>query len=126
MAKEDDKKEPSKLGRRIMAPIAAIPTGIAGAALLGSQPGVPVTSAAKLGARVGYNSIMQDKEGLEAAGKDFEDEVKRNKSRERKRDTGENTNPAGDTFKKGGAVKSSASRRGDGIAQRGKTKGRFV
>jgi len=29
-------------------------------------------------------------------------------------------------FKKGGAVKSSASRRADGIAQRGKTKGRFV
>lgn len=29
-------------------------------------------------------------------------------------------------FKKGGSVKSSASRRGDGIAQRGKTKGRMV
>jgi hypothetical protein len=29
-------------------------------------------------------------------------------------------------FKKGGMVKSSASRRADGIAQRGKTKGRFV
>jgi hypothetical protein len=29
-------------------------------------------------------------------------------------------------FKKGGSVKSSASRRADGIAQRGKTKGRFV
>lgn len=27
---------------------------------------------------------------------------------------------------KGGSVKSSASRRGDGIAKRGKTKGRFV
>ena len=27
---------------------------------------------------------------------------------------------------KGGAIKSSASRRGDGIAQRGKTKGRFI
>ena len=29
-------------------------------------------------------------------------------------------------FKKGGAVKSSASKRADGIAQRGKTKGRMV
>ena len=32
----------------------------------------------------------------------------------------------GEGFKKGGAVKSSASKRGDGIAQRGKTRGRFV
>jgi hypothetical protein len=29
-------------------------------------------------------------------------------------------------FKKGGAVKSSASKRADGIAQRGKTRGKFV
>jgi hypothetical protein len=29
-------------------------------------------------------------------------------------------------FKKGGSVKSSASRRADGIAQRGKTRGKFV
>ena len=29
-------------------------------------------------------------------------------------------------LRKGGSVKSSASRRADGIAQRGKTKGRFV
>ena len=33
---------------------------------------------------------------------------------------------AGRAMKKGGAVKSSASKRGDGIAQRGKTKGRIV
>ena len=32
----------------------------------------------------------------------------------------------GKIFKKGGSVKSSASRRGDGIAQRGKTKGRLL
>lgn len=31
-----------------------------------------------------------------------------------------------ETYKRGGMVKSSASRRGDGIAQRGKTKGRIV
>ena len=36
-------------------------------------------------------------------------------------------NAAGDTYKKGGKVKaSSASRRADGIAQRGKTRGRMV
>lgn len=34
------------------------------------------------------------------------------------------TNPMG--MKKGGKVKSSASKRADGIAQRGKTKGKFV
>jgi hypothetical protein len=38
----------------------------------------------------------------------------------------QNRNAAGDTYKKGGAVKATASRRGDGIASRGKTKGRFV
>lgn len=32
----------------------------------------------------------------------------------------------GKVFKKGGSVKSSASRRADGIAQRGKTKGRII
>ncbi len=110
MAKDD--KEPSKLGRRIMAPIYAVPSGIAGAALLGSQPDIPVTSAAKVGARVGYNTIMQDKEGIDAAAKDFEAEVRRSKSHERKRNTGENTNPAGDTFKKGGSVKGWGAARG--------------
>jgi len=35
-------------------------------------------------------------------------------------------NAAGDTYKKGGKVKSKASSRGDGIAQRGKTKGRLL
>jgi hypothetical protein len=67
----------------------------------------------------------------------------------RNRDTGENTNPMGDTFKKGGKVASkymsfsksgkpagmkevkkmsdggSASKRADGIAQRGKTRGKM-
>ena len=33
---------------------------------------------------------------------------------------------AGDFYKKGGKVKSSASKRADGIAQRGKTKGRYL
>lgn len=32
----------------------------------------------------------------------------------------------GDRFKKGGKVSSSASKRADGIAQRGKTRGKFV
>jgi hypothetical protein len=39
-----------------------------------------------------------------------------------KPDTGETTNPMGDKYKKGGAIKCGR----DGIAQRGKTKGRNV
>lgn len=112
MAKDDDKKEPSKLGRRLVAPVAGAASGLAGAALLGSQSDVPVTSAAKLGARVGYNTIMQDKDALDDAGKEFEADVKRAKSVKRKRDTGENTNPAGDTYKKGGAVRGWGAARG--------------
>jgi len=37
----------------------------------------------------------------------------------------ENTETSDMAFKRGGSVKSSASRRGDGIAQRGKTRGRI-
>jgi hypothetical protein len=47
------------------------------------------------------------------------------KSANRKRNMGENTNPAGDTFKRGGKV-SSASKRADGIATKGKTKGTMI
>ena len=35
-------------------------------------------------------------------------------------------NAAGDTYKKGGKVKATASSRADGIAKRGKTRGRMV
>jgi hypothetical protein len=38
----------------------------------------------------------------------------------------QNENAAGDTYKKGGKVKSTASSRGDGIASRGKTRGKLV
>ena len=38
---------------------------------------------------------------------------------------GEKTNPAGDTYKKGGTVKSSASKRADGCAIKGKTRGKI-
>jgi hypothetical protein len=51
------------------------------------------------------------------------------KPKETKPDTGETTNPMGDKYKKGGKVKKMASggmARGDGLAQRGKTKGRMV
>lgn len=118
---EAPRKEASEFGRKIIGGIFAVPSAIAGAAMLGSQPDVPVLSAAKLGARVGYNTATQDKKALAEAGKEFENDVKQAKTVKRKRDTGENTNPAGDTYKKGGMVKS-ASARADGIAIRGKTR----
>jgi hypothetical protein len=40
------------------------------------------------------------------------------------RESHEKMNPAGDTYKKGGSV--SASKRADGIAQRGKTRGKVI
>ena len=40
--------------------------------------------------------------------------------------TEERRNIAGDTYKKGGKVKATASSRADGIAKRGKTRGRMV
>ena len=49
--------------------------------------------------------------------------------RDRKNDKKDNANPAAPAqpgMKKGGMVKSSASKRADGCAQRGKTKGRMV
>lgn len=41
-----------------------------------------------------------------------------------KRNTGETTNAAGDSYKKGGMI-SSASKRADGIATKGKTRGKM-
>ena len=38
----------------------------------------------------------------------------------------ENSNPMGDTYKKGGKVRSSASKRGDGIATKGHTRGKYL
>jgi len=66
----------------------------------------------------------------------LEDKVNAEKAREKERAEGgasfkENmdsgrTNAMGDTYKKGGAVRSSASRRADGIASKGKTRGTMI
>jgi hypothetical protein len=114
----------ANLGRKAAGAAMAVPAGLAGAALLGSQPDVPVGAAGRYGAKAAYNMITKDKKGEKAAEEEFESAVNRNKSIGTQRDTGERTNPAGDTYAKGGSV--SASRRADGIAQRGKTKGRYV
>jgi hypothetical protein len=60
-------------------------------------------------------AVADDKEAKAAA----EDLRKFNETT--KVDTSENTNPMGDTYKKGGSV-SSASKRADGCAIRGKTR----
>jgi hypothetical protein len=113
------------LGRKAAGAALSVPAGIAGAALLGSQPDIPVGAAAKYGAKAAYNMVTKDKKGETAAEKELIDAVKRNQSIKRQRDTGENTNAAGDTYKRGGSV-SSASRRADGIATKGKTKGTMI
>jgi hypothetical protein len=111
------------LGRKATGAAAAIPAGIAGAALLGSQSGSPgFIDSAKYGAKAAYNMITKDKKGEAAADKEYLDAAKRAQSIETKRNTGENTNAAGDSYKKGGT----ASSRADGIAQRGKTRGTIV
>jgi hypothetical protein len=46
------------------------------------------------------------------------------KPKETKSDTGETTNPMGDKYAKGGSV-GSASKRADGIATKGKTRGKM-
>ena len=115
------KEEPS-IGRKAAGAMMAVPAGIAGAAILGSHPDIPYTSAAKYGAKAMYNEVTKDKEGADAALKEIESDVKRSQSQERKKNTGETTNAAGDAYKKGG----SASSRADGIAQKGKTRGTIV
>lgn len=50
------------------------------------------------------------------------DEVKKYRKERKNRKAQEESGP----YKHGGSVKSSASRRADGIAQRGKTKGRMI
>jgi hypothetical protein len=110
-------------GRKAAGVAAAIPAGIAGAAILGPQPGSPgFIDSAKFGAKSTYNAVTGNKK----AGKEAEDEylqaAKRDQSVKTKRNTGENTNAAGDSYAKGGT----ASSRADGIAQRGKTRGTFI
>jgi hypothetical protein len=72
-----------------------------------------------------YHGIAGNKKEDEAATKEYLDAAKRAQSVGRKRNTGETTNPAGDSYKRGGKV-SSASKRGDGIATKGKTRGTMI
>ena len=75
----------------------------------------PVRSAVKKGVGA-LGPAVQGIEGMMRRPRRDEDEMS-----ELTREVGRSMN-----YKKGGKVKSSASKRGDGIAQRGKTRGKFV
>ena len=115
-----------KLGRKVDGAAMAPAGALVGGALLGTQPGSPgIIESAKFGAKSMYHRLAGNKKEDDEATQDYLNAAKRAKSIETKRNTGENTNPAGDTFKHGGKV-SSASKRADGIATKGKTRGKFV
>jgi hypothetical protein len=118
---EDENKEFSR-GRRALGAVMAVPGAITGATLLGTQPDFPVYDSAKYGAKL---MTAKNKKEEREAGEELESAVKLRKSQKRQAGTGEKTNPMGDTYKKGGSV-GSASKRADGCATKGKTKGRFV
>jgi len=137
-----------KLGRKA-AGIAMAPAGaLLGGALLGPQPGSPgIIDSAKFGAKTMYHHLAGNKKEDEEATQEYLDAAKRAKSVETKRNTGENTNAAGDSYKKGGMTAKYQSfsktgkpasmkkvtkmadggfvRAADGIAQRGKTRGKM-
>jgi hypothetical protein len=115
-----------KLGRKAAGAAMAIPGALTAGALLGTQPGSPgIIDSAKFGAKTMYHGIAGNKKEDAEATKEYLDAAKRAQSVERKRNTGETTNPAGDSYKRGGKV-SSASKRGDGIATKGKTRGTMI
>jgi hypothetical protein len=115
---EDENKEFSR-GKRALGAVMAVPGAISGATLLGAQPDFPVYDSGKYGAKL---MLAKNKKEEREAGKELESAVKLRKSQKRQADTGERTNPMGDTYKKGGMT---ASSRADGIAQRGKTRGKM-
>ena len=114
------------LGRKAAGAAMAVPAGVVGGAYLGLHPDGPgVVDSAKYGAKSMYHKIVGNKKAEDEAEKDFAASTKRAQSVQRQRSSGENTNPAGDTYKKGGSV-SSASKRADGCATKGKTKGTMI
>jgi hypothetical protein len=118
---EDENKEFSR-GKRALGTVMAVPAAISGATLLGTQPDFPVYDSAKYGAKL---MTAKNKREEREAGEELESAVKLRQSQKRKPDTGETTNEMGDKYKKGGSV-FSASKRADGCAVKGKTKGRLI
>jgi hypothetical protein len=124
-----------KLGRKALGVMAAPAGAIVGGAYLGTQPGSPgIIDSAKYGAKGMYHAMAGTKKDRDEDLQEYLDATKRAKSIERQRNSSENTNAMGDTYKRGGKVKkmasggkvSTASRRADGIATKGKTRGTMV
>lgn len=113
-----------KLGKKALAATLAVPSGIAGATLLGPLPGSPgFIDSGKYGAKTMYHTVMGNKKANDEAEKEYMASAKRAQSVKTKRDEGESTNPMGDKYARGGMT---ASRRADGIATKGKTRGTMV
>jgi hypothetical protein len=110
---------------------ALTPSVTAGGAALGlgmgaANPAFPgVIPSTKYGAKAAFNSIWGDEEDSKKNHDELIAAKKREDSIERKANKGENTNAAGDSYKKGGTV-SSASKRADGCCVKGKTRGKMV
>jgi hypothetical protein len=112
----------SSLGRKAAGAAAAIPSGLAGAVLLGPQKDSPgYLKSAKYGARLGYNTFTGDEKGKAAATKEYIDAAAENKRENREPQLGKKRGGSIQKYAKGGSI-SSASKRADGIAQRGKTR----
>ena len=112
-----------KLAKKGLGALAAPLGGLAGAALLGTQPGVKMKDAAKFGAKAAYNTVTGDKESAKNALNDFAKETKDRQAREAAADSAESkSNSDKNTMRKGGVVRSSASKRADGCAVKGFTR----
>ena len=102
---------------------AALAAGVGTAASMAAAPALGAAGAVGRTGTVGVRGItLAQRERDAAAAAEYAQRMKRLK------DTAEARARMGrgSTYKRGGAVKSSASRRADGIAQRGKTRGKYV
>jgi hypothetical protein len=124
IAREENEAD-KKAMKKILGAAAAVPAGLAGLAASANKdfPG-PIDSA-RISGKMAYNTVTGDKKALAENEREFSDAVKRSKDKKPARESSGTTNDYGDPYKKGGMV-SSASKRADGCAQRGKTRGRMV
>ena len=112
-----------RLSKKVGRAVLAGPSGVLGGIMVGLHPDGPdVIDAAKFGSKI---ALAENKKETDEAMREVEAATRRAQSVKRKPNTGETTNAMGDSYKKGGSV-SSASKRADGIAQRGKTKGKML
>jgi len=129
---DDDGSTKSKLKKGALNAYKTVLTvpSVAGGAAVGTalsplpdMPG-PIDSAVG-GAKLAYHGLWGNEKDAANDVAEMKAAKKRSDSVERKANKGENTNAAGDSYKKGGKV-SSASKRADGCCVKGKTRGRMV